>query len=223
MARWVLPVLVGPSTAVTPAPRVRDARAGCGEKLIAITRPDWWQACEQAAASTRFPVSQCDDEHAAWLSFRTSLERIAPESLTPALYGFVHGDIWRAPAAQPQDGVAQARFKRDLVPSNVNASLDSTRRPNESSAISRHCVFDPLAEARAGSGTETNSDASSTAWPIGVGPCARYGTRHAGAGDRREPDLHVALLGEVLDRRARRDDSPPPARNTTAQTTTGPA
>src|SRR5262249_28249727 len=29
-----------------------------------------------------------------WLSFRTSLERIAPESLTPALYGFVHGDIW---------------------------------------------------------------------------------------------------------------------------------
>jgi len=28
------------------------------------------------------------------LSFRTSLERNAPESLTLVLYGFVHGDIW---------------------------------------------------------------------------------------------------------------------------------
>jgi hypothetical protein len=32
--------LVGPSTAVTPAPRVRDARLGCGEKLMGIRRPD---------------------------------------------------------------------------------------------------------------------------------------------------------------------------------------
>src|SRR5262245_61408796 len=43
----------------------------------------------------------------AWLSFRTSLEQKAPESLTPELYDFVHGDIWRAVAAQPQDGVAE--------------------------------------------------------------------------------------------------------------------
>ena len=48
MARWVLPVLVGPSTAVTPAPRVRDARAGCGEKLMAITRPDWREELDRA-------------------------------------------------------------------------------------------------------------------------------------------------------------------------------
>src|SRR6478672_5836361 len=38
IARWVFPVLVGPSTAVTPAPRARVARADCGEKLMAITR-----------------------------------------------------------------------------------------------------------------------------------------------------------------------------------------
>ena len=38
MARCVLPVLVGPSTAVTPAPRVCDALAGCEEKLMAILR-----------------------------------------------------------------------------------------------------------------------------------------------------------------------------------------
>jgi hypothetical protein len=43
MARWVLPVLVGPSTAVTPAPRARDVRFGCGEKEMAITHPDWRQ------------------------------------------------------------------------------------------------------------------------------------------------------------------------------------
>ena len=41
MARCVLPVLVGPSTAVTPAPRARDVRLGCGEKEMAITRPNW--------------------------------------------------------------------------------------------------------------------------------------------------------------------------------------
>src|SRR4029079_13025668 len=74
-----------------------------------------------------------------------------------------------------QDGVAQAGFKRDLVPSNVNAGPDSMS-VHESSAI-RHCVFRPLAEARAGSGAEINSDASSTAWPTGVGLGARYGTR----------------------------------------------
>ena len=32
MARCVLPVLVGPSTAVTPAPRAREIRFGCGRK-----------------------------------------------------------------------------------------------------------------------------------------------------------------------------------------------
>src|SRR5674476_1584413 len=40
MARWVLPVLVGASTAVTPTPRARDVRFGCGENEMAITRPD---------------------------------------------------------------------------------------------------------------------------------------------------------------------------------------
>src|SRR5437016_10849288 len=56
----------------------------------------------------------------AWLSFRTSLERIAPESLTPALYAFVHGDIWQAGPAQLQDGVAGRPFKCVLTTLNVN-------------------------------------------------------------------------------------------------------
>src|SRR5262245_19609555 len=56
-----------------------------------------------------------------WLSFRTSLERIAPESLTPALYSFVHGDMWLTYRVQVQDGVAGCRFKYVLPPSKVNA------------------------------------------------------------------------------------------------------
>ena len=36
MARWVLPVLVGPSTAVTPAPRVRLSRLAGEEKVMGI-------------------------------------------------------------------------------------------------------------------------------------------------------------------------------------------
>src|SRR5271170_511139 len=39
MARCVLPVLVGPSTAVTPAPRARSSRSAGGEKEIGINGP----------------------------------------------------------------------------------------------------------------------------------------------------------------------------------------
>src|SRR5258707_8856661 len=39
IARWVLPVLVGPSTAVTPEPRARASRATGEEKEIGISCP----------------------------------------------------------------------------------------------------------------------------------------------------------------------------------------
>src|SRR5208283_1718357 len=94
IARWVLPVLVGPSTAVTPAPRARDERLGCGEKEIAITHPNWRPGC--LAAPPKASCITMRRQASPRLSFRTSLERTAPESLTPGLYGFVHGDIWRA-------------------------------------------------------------------------------------------------------------------------------
>ena len=41
MARWVLPVLVGPSTAVTPAPRRRPSRLAGDENEMAICFPGW--------------------------------------------------------------------------------------------------------------------------------------------------------------------------------------
>src|SRR6185437_340087 len=112
----------------------------------------------------------------AWLSIRTTLERIAPESLTQGLYGFVHGDIWQVFHLQLQDGVARICFKRVFVLSNVNSAAD-TLAAEESRTIGCHCVFVPLTDARFGTGTEVNSDAWSTACPIGVGPCARNGTK----------------------------------------------
>src|SRR5260370_32795410 len=39
MARWVLPVLVGPSTAVTPAPRPPGLRLVGDENEMGISRP----------------------------------------------------------------------------------------------------------------------------------------------------------------------------------------
>src|SRR5262245_51969177 len=43
IARWVLPVLVGPSTAVTPAPRARASRLLGEENEIAISYPGEWE------------------------------------------------------------------------------------------------------------------------------------------------------------------------------------
>ena len=108
----------------------------------------------------------------AGLSFRTSLERNAPESLTRMLYGFVHGHIWRASSSILQDGVVGGRFKRVLVPPNVNAAtgLGLHKESRAQQLGDPHWVFDPFAVALAGTAVETNSNASSTAWPIGVGP-----------------------------------------------------
>src|ERR1700728_1473825 len=41
IARCVFPVLVGPSTAVTPAPRARSSRSAGGENEIGIKSPAW--------------------------------------------------------------------------------------------------------------------------------------------------------------------------------------
>ena len=41
IARWVLPVLVGPSTAVTPAPRARASRLVGEENEMDIDGQEW--------------------------------------------------------------------------------------------------------------------------------------------------------------------------------------
>jgi len=59
----------------------------------------------------RVPAPMC-------LSCGTSLERIAPESLTRNLFGFVHGDISRHSNLGPQDRVADHDTYFELKPRN---------------------------------------------------------------------------------------------------------
>ena len=135
----------------------------------------------------------------AGLSIRTSLERTAPESLTPALYSFVHGDIWQSSTALPQDGVGALRFIGDSAASNVNTGMDS-HRAKESSAMSLN-----LRAAGRGPGRGRHRDEfigfedglTDRRWSLGA---ERH--EHPRSGNRGEPHFHVTLLGEVLDRRA---------------------
>src|ERR1700722_4674366 len=85
IARWVLPVLVGPSTAVTPAPGARSLwNAAEGEKAIFFGCFYWAQA--SASVLTPAYLQKCLTLRRIWgcgLSSGTTLERKAPESPTP--------------------------------------------------------------------------------------------------------------------------------------------
>ena len=106
----------GPSTAVTPAPRRRPSRVTGDENEMGITFSRLGMA--RFSERARLSVSQCDAGQGAQLSIGTSLERIAPESLTPALYGFVHRDISASVRRQPQHRVANGRFRCRRTRSN---------------------------------------------------------------------------------------------------------
>src|SRR5215208_34677 len=96
IARWVLPVLVGPSTAVTPTPRARASRLWGAEKETAISdeRPVSVEVCTTMRRQS-----------GSFLTDRTSLERIAAESLTRPVSEFVHPDIWRLHGSTPLEQV----------------------------------------------------------------------------------------------------------------------
>lgn len=130
MARWVLPVLVGPSTAVTPAPRVRDLLRRTGEAANVIDDPDCtrhksrlneWSAPE---APTCLTMRQICCEKAQFLTYRTSLERIAPESRTWRQSAFVLYDIWRTAAHPPLNSVWLQSRCLAIGVSFVNAPLE---------------------------------------------------------------------------------------------------
>ena len=75
------------------------------------------------------------------LSFGTSLERTAPESLTPALCRFVHGDIWLTLIRSPLDRVAGVYSDGFSSPPNVNGKtprgLPKSQGPTAPSRRSR--------------------------------------------------------------------------------------
>src|SRR3954463_7857654 len=118
MARWVLPVLVGPSTAVTPAPRARASRLLGAEKEIDIIDP-------KGTPLGFLYVFVCTTMRRCkglCLSCGTSLERIAPESLTPPLSEFVHCKMSPHLVHEPPNQVYAPSSYLWLVPSFVNAS-----------------------------------------------------------------------------------------------------
>src|SRR5215213_6534938 len=100
IARWVLPVLVGPSTAVTPVPRARASRRGAVEKEMAIKGPGYSEEISLRRRSRPARLTTDGGETASipcslyhnatpatviphlCLSCGTSLERKVPESLT---------------------------------------------------------------------------------------------------------------------------------------------
>src|SRR5215510_3066365 len=129
IARWVLPVLVGPSTAVTPTPRARASRL--------------WGAEKETGISGERPVSQfaqgfCTTMRrrgGSVLRDRTSLERIAAESLTRPVSEFVHPDIWRPRSSTPlgqvtlKDSCLAGRERSVNAADDHNFPRESTRRP----------------------------------------------------------------------------------------------
>src|SRR6201996_9458318 len=109
IARWVLPVLVGPSTAVTPAPGARSLENKGGEDEKAMISGSFCGAGRGrvfrkqgswVCVRTREPGGQVfqDATHTGciWgrgLSSGTSLERIGKESPTRPVFRFVHRNI----------------------------------------------------------------------------------------------------------------------------------
>src|SRR6476646_2158012 len=86
IARCVLPVLVGPSTAVTPAPGARSCANVEGEKAI---------FCRCFLCRAILEVFHNATGGGRGLRSGTSLERNAPESLTLTETSFVHRNIQR--------------------------------------------------------------------------------------------------------------------------------
>ena len=86
-------MLVGPSTAVTPAPRLRAPRGAGDENEIGIDYPGWGGPHRLRGGLVYHNAPHWDAGKAVGLTLGTSPERTTPESLTPGLSGFVHHDI----------------------------------------------------------------------------------------------------------------------------------
>src|SRR5436853_4451402 len=96
MARWVLPVLVGPSTAVTPAPRALEPRLVEEEKEMGINGRKlgdnqwcccWMQAHSAAGAAKLSRIVQVADRVAcSGIGIRSSSAKAPRRSRRPGRY-----------------------------------------------------------------------------------------------------------------------------------------
>src|SRR5437762_2051112 len=82
IARWVFPVLVGPSTAVTPKPGARPFEGVGADKEKAMFSRVSASPVIKADGQIRITMRRLGGRD---LSFGTSPERIAPESVTRPL------------------------------------------------------------------------------------------------------------------------------------------
>src|SRR5260370_21324368 len=187
MARCVLPVLVGPRTAVTPAPRARESRATGEEKEMGISCPEGGTGPQTLIRPFCTTMRRVMD---LGLSSRTSLERITAESVTPLRSEFVHGDMSRHPVRAPPYRVLRLTgagpFRHSSVNGTVKPGLQGSlrleigcgrqRRPRNRDELVR--LQNPHADRRRDRG------------PVG--------DHQPRARNRRKPQLHVALGRQVF-------------------------
>src|ERR1700728_512327 len=182
MARCVFPVLVGPSTAVTPAPRARRSRSVEGEKEIGIEGPGW-RAAQRLHLYHNMTLESAVLK--VWNESGTNRGRIG-DSRTVRLRS---RDIWRQPRGRVPDR-GYGRFSPLLFSSKVLTVFGITIPPgvkalapvNCGDAGARkpvhrqdHCVL-VAAVDRGGRAIDTNCLACNNAMPIGVGIETRNGT-----------------------------------------------
>jgi hypothetical protein len=150
--------------------------ASSGKSRHSLDVAERWLLLEfktQEGWNCHAPVTGCG--LSSCLNSGTSLERIAPESLTPLLSEFVHGHIWWHCPSLPQNPVkgrqTAATYDRHRSPV---VGLARKIRTHGASATARtsahHCVFNV---ALAGCGIDMNCVACRTPNPIGVGTEAR--------------------------------------------------
>src|SRR6516164_6611610 len=136
------------------------------------------------------------------LNCGTSLERIAPESLTQSLSEFVHGHIWWHGLCAPQNRVKAIETGKPLdAAKDLMARLSAefrgmggrARRPRRTPSL-RFCRR--LAWLRHGNELRRLHDPE----PEGGWHRNPIGHHHTRARDGGEPQLDVAQLYEILDR-----------------------
>jgi hypothetical protein len=117
--------LVGPNTAVTPAPRARSSRSALGENEIDIEGPAGAAATAIKTVLLYHNVTLGKPVLAGkglCLTCGTSLEQIAAESATRRLFEFVHCDIWHHWHASIPDGVETGTLAGFLGGTNRNVA-----------------------------------------------------------------------------------------------------
>ena len=213
MARWVLPVLVGPSTAVTPAPRRRPSRVTGDENEIGIRFPGWGGPLQRSGHA--FVYHNATPDQRALNAWERVWNEPGPNRRLRRCTSFVHRDIWLRPRRAATTSGSEAPPRS--LPKPRPIVNDRSKRPPAGESIRRPpnpvdnlwITGKPEAAPQAITAALTASwcrpprraaaPPRRTAWPASrrrrsaSGSRSGYGTSTRVSADRRQPDLHVAL------------------------------